>query len=395
MEKTIFISHRSTDKMVAELFLDFICALGIPREVIFCSSLPGNDVKEKISDEVKLALYESKVNIVILSNEYYQSAYCLNEAGIFWYKSDLVIPIALPEIQSEDMIGFLNNDYKLRVLESEDDLAYIYDAICKTLSLPLVDSSIFISEMKKLKSRYKSLLDHRVISDTDVDRSKIKNRIDVNCSTDDELIVIYYIIKQKIRKVTKADVLQWMVDEEIENVNVDNAFDLLSTVGDGKLRDNALELDIDVFRSYLAIEKEEYETIEHCYEKHKVLRANIFCNMWLNGRIDELCKLFFCYIVDEKEFVFCDRWMIDFQVESIKQWEKKNNLDAIISANYQSFLNFLITCKFVYESDWTEYGNPRQHSMYRSLKDLLSDCPTEYREELDRIKKEHLIDLPF
>ena len=39
---------------------------------------------------------------------YYQSAYCLNEAGILWYQDDVpVIPIALPEINSSNMYGFL------------------------------------------------------------------------------------------------------------------------------------------------------------------------------------------------------------------------------------------------------------------------------------------------
>ncbi len=59
------------------MLVDFFCGTGISRDAIFCSSLPGNDVNEKISDEVKKALKESAVNIAILSHDYYQSAYCL------------------------------------------------------------------------------------------------------------------------------------------------------------------------------------------------------------------------------------------------------------------------------------------------------------------------------
>lgn len=52
----VFISHRSTDKKVADMIADFFSATGISRDKIFCSSLPGNDINEKISTEVKLAL---------------------------------------------------------------------------------------------------------------------------------------------------------------------------------------------------------------------------------------------------------------------------------------------------------------------------------------------------
>ena len=110
-----FISHRSTDKAIADMLLDFFSGTGIPRQTVFCSSLPGNDINEKISGEVKTALKKSVVNIAILSTDYYQSAYCLNEAGILWYQDDVpVIPIALPEINSSNMYGFLSNEYKLR-----------------------------------------------------------------------------------------------------------------------------------------------------------------------------------------------------------------------------------------------------------------------------------------
>lgn len=98
MESKVFISHRSTDKEVAEMLLDFLAGTGIPKEQIFCFSLPGNDIGSRISAEVKDALKNSALNIAILSHDYYQSAYCLNEAGILWYVDIPVIAIAMPEI---------------------------------------------------------------------------------------------------------------------------------------------------------------------------------------------------------------------------------------------------------------------------------------------------------
>ena len=159
IQNTIFISHRSTDKMIADMLLDFFIGTGVPRNAVFCSSLPGNDIREKISGEVKAALHSSTVNIAILSKEYYESAYCLNEAGILWYLDEsTVIPIALPEITHDKMVGFLNDEYKTRSLSSEDDIAYIYDAIVERLHISQVKSAIFREEARKLKEKYESYL---------------------------------------------------------------------------------------------------------------------------------------------------------------------------------------------------------------------------------------------
>lgn len=105
--QTIFISHRTTDRAISDILLDFFIATGIPREKVFCSSLPGNDVRERISVEVKEALQNSCLNIAILSDDYYKSAYCLNEAGILWYENVPVIPVALPEINHENIYSIL------------------------------------------------------------------------------------------------------------------------------------------------------------------------------------------------------------------------------------------------------------------------------------------------
>ena len=137
VKNIIFISHRSTDKDIADILGDFFVGTGIPKEAVFCSSLPGNDINERISDEVKTALKNSAVNIAILSQDYYQSAYCLNEAGVLWYCDDVpVIPIALPEVNSNNMFGFLSNEYKLRRLDSDDDISYIYDTVSESVSAP-------------------------------------------------------------------------------------------------------------------------------------------------------------------------------------------------------------------------------------------------------------------
>ena len=189
----IFISHRQLDADVADMIKDFLTATGIPNEKIFCSSLPGNDVNERISPEVKEHLNKATINILILSRDYYESAYCLNEAGVAWYLDDaLAIPIGLPEISHEKMIGFLNSDYKLRRLDSNDDIAYLLEMAQERISESKnIKPRVIVRESQKLKDKYKKHLisrdgrrdDHEIVHDGDnydfgdIDDSKSDNPV--------------------------------------------------------------------------------------------------------------------------------------------------------------------------------------------------------------------------
>ena len=166
MKDMIFISHRSVDSAIADMIKDFLVNTGIPNKKIFCSSLPGNDVAEKIPPEVKANIQKAAINILILSRDYYCSAYCLNEAGIAWYLDDaIVLPIGLPEINKDNMIGFINSDYKLRRLDDDGDISYLYDQAQSMLGVENAPHSIITQETKKLKEKYHRYLKERETSD--------------------------------------------------------------------------------------------------------------------------------------------------------------------------------------------------------------------------------------
>ena len=166
MKNLVFISHSTIDKAIAEMLSDFLVIAGIPRESIKCSSLPGNDVKQQISLEVRAWIKHSAVNIAILSNDYYKSAYCLNEAGILWYLKDdtPVILIAMPEIKPESMVGFLNGDYILRRLDLDTDVSKIYETVRESLRKESAGCTVIIGEATKLKERYKAICDGRSLT---------------------------------------------------------------------------------------------------------------------------------------------------------------------------------------------------------------------------------------
>lgn len=389
----IFISHRSTDKAIADMLVDFFSGTGIPKEIIFCSSLPGNDINEKISGEVKTALKNSAINVAILSHDYYESAYCLNEAGIIWYEDVPVIPIALPEVNSSNMYGFLNNEYKLRRLDSDTDISYIYDTVNEALSAPHVKASVITYENNKLRVRYADYIKTRETPNptTAVLHSTTISEI----TTDDERIVLYYILRKNIRKVSKSTICEWLNKNEIYEVNVDNAFDLLSSFDGGTIVNDVLEFGIDTFRRYSANSSSILLSLKECVDRHIKLASDTFKTIWEANILDPTLGLFIAYIVDERMRLFGDRWMAEAQIENIKNWESKYELDSTLSNNYGSCLEFFVQNELVFESSWTSYGNPREYSLCPSLQDLLFNHAETYRPTLEKCKASHHFVFPF
>lgn len=70
-------------------------------------------------------------------------------------------------------------------------------------------------------------------------------------------------------------------------------------------------------------------------------------------------------------------------------------LDDTLSSNYGSCLAFFVQNDLLYESDWTSYGNPREYSLRPSLEELLFNNPEPYREELEKCKQAHMLEMPF
>lgn len=393
VKNIIFISHRSIDKDIADMIVDFFAGTGISKEMVFCSSLPGNDVNERISDEVKTALKNSAVNIAILSHDYYESAYCLNEAGILWYEDAPVILIALPEINFDNMYGFLNNEFKLRRLDCDTDISYIYDTVSEAVSAPHTKASIITRENNKLRTKYVEYLKTREISQAPPISSVTFSLSEI--TTDDERVVLYYIFQNNVRKVSKSTIADWLSKCEIYGVNLDNAFDLLASFEGGTVKNDTLELGLDAFRKYSASSASVLSDLKKCIDQHTKLAVETFKRIWDSNDLDSTMGLFIAYIVDERMRSFGDRWMAEGQVESIKQWESKNTLDSTLSSNYGSCLEFFVQNDLVYASSWTSYGNTREFSLCPSLQNYLFKCPIDVLEELTRVKESHYCDFPF
>lgn len=397
MNPIIFISHRTTDAKVADIIKDYLVATGIPNDYIFCSSLPGNDVNSVISREVKEKITNSAVNIAILSKNYYESAYCLNEAGIIWLQdpNTPAIVIGLPEINHTNMFGFLNGDFKLRRLDNVNDISAIYDTVRSAVGTTPVSFSVATAAGQKLSDRYAEYLKSRVEPTAPEVQLATSTKLMENITTDDERVVLYYILTKRIRRVKKSDICAWMAENEIYNINVENALDLLSSLGAGTYEQEILNLDVGVFRECTTHAEELIPVLTPIVEKYQMLSSKRFVELWNAGDFTDEDKLFVEYIVQNRTTTFGARWMEKEEIESIHQWELNNCLDVSVASTYSAHLNQFIENQFVYESDWTSYGNAREYTLCSSLKKLLLGADFPYAIELETVIDAHKTALPF
>lgn len=391
MSPIIFISHRTEDSRVADMLRDYLVATSIPNEYIFCSSLPGNNVKSVIPREVKEKIATSAVNIAILSRGYYESAYCINEAGIIWLHDPETpaIVVGLPEISQPDMIGFLDDNYILRRLDDINDISEIYDIIKNAVGAPQISLAVAMAAGQKLSERYREYLKNR-LEPTVSPVCPIANITQPeDITTDDERVVLYYILTKKVRCIRKSDVLSWMRESEIYNINVDNALDLLATLGDGSYKEQMLTMDVGIFRKYTANAESLVQTLTPIVEKYQDLSSKRFVAMWDAGAFTDEDKLFVAYIIQNRVVSFGTRWLKAEQVESIRQWELRNGVVGRVSRTYSTHLNHFIENQFIYESCWTDDGSPNKYTLYPSVTRLLFASDFPYTRELEVLLDTH------
>ncbi len=129
----VFISHSSKDEGFANKLSQLIELLGINHNNIFCSSIEGQGVKngKKIEEAVRNEIIEDKVLIFIISNNFMDSYYCLNELGAGWILADNRIQsknlfyFKLPNISFSEFKGFISGGDKCTECNEKSITAFI------------------------------------------------------------------------------------------------------------------------------------------------------------------------------------------------------------------------------------------------------------------------------
>lgn len=163
----VFISHSSQNKEIAEQLCAFLTRFGIGEEKIFCSSIIGQGVGngEKLNDAICKAIKKSKLLIYLLSNDFLNSSYCMEELGIGWYLESLkratCFYLILPDIDLSELKGFINskiNKFSFVDLEHKEDLGLFAIDVTKKLGIKTPAHQIVLNASKTFFSASEALL---------------------------------------------------------------------------------------------------------------------------------------------------------------------------------------------------------------------------------------------
>lgn len=139
----IFISHSSKDENFVVKLAQLFELLGVSRNNIFCSSIEGQGVKhgKKIEESVRNEIIENKVLIYIISKNFLDSNYCLNELGAGWILSDQrtqnknLFHIKLPDVSFDEIKGFIGGGDKCTEC-NEQSITTFVEELEEILKLP-------------------------------------------------------------------------------------------------------------------------------------------------------------------------------------------------------------------------------------------------------------------
>ena len=171
-------------------------------------------------------------------------------------------------------------------------LPSIGSTVSEAVSAPHTKASLITYENNKLRTRYAEYLKARELPPSGSDISITDTIAEI--TTDDERIVLYYILHENVRKVSKSTISSWLNKCEIRGVNVDNAFDLLSSFDNGAVNNDTLEFGIDTFRKYSANAAQILPPLKKCVDQHIELAVNIFKK---SGQMTRLILIYGCLLL--------------------------------------------------------------------------------------------------
>ena len=109
----VFISHSSKDQEYVQIIVELLRNIGLNKEQIFCSSIPGFgiDLNAPIVDTLRDQFSEYNLYVLFIhSNNYYDSIIALNEMGAAWALRTEYTSLLLPGFEYSQMRGVFGSD---------------------------------------------------------------------------------------------------------------------------------------------------------------------------------------------------------------------------------------------------------------------------------------------
>ncbi len=134
----LFISHASEDKRLVTEFTKLLeGGIGVPPSEIFCSSTKGQGIPpgKDFKSYIKETLGDSTLVLALVSDDFYQSPFCMCELGGAWFASKDFIPVIVPPVSYSNMKAVLAGMQALKI-ETNSGLDDLHYAITERLPVP-------------------------------------------------------------------------------------------------------------------------------------------------------------------------------------------------------------------------------------------------------------------
>ena len=135
--KNIFVSHAVADVPVVKAFVTLMEAgIGVSPKAIFCTSIKGQGIKPgaDFKSSIHKSLGSASTVVALISENFYNSPFCMCELGGVWLQSKDFIPILLPPVRFADMKAVLVGLQALRI-QSAEDLDELRDELAERLEI--------------------------------------------------------------------------------------------------------------------------------------------------------------------------------------------------------------------------------------------------------------------
>ncbi len=355
--KNVFISHSSANKEIAEQLSAYLTRIGVKEKNVFCSSIIGQGVAngEKLNGTIGKAIRNSKLIVFLLSHDFLNSSYCIEELGVGWYLNQhqkaSCFYLVLPDMELSDLNGFVNSKvdkFSFVDPEHKDELGLFALDVAKALQLKKPEHQIIVNANKTFFSAIeKHLVD--LVSRTENKKfeeeakqkeiSNLKNKIEQQA----ELIEKQGQEKQIEFEKTEKD------KRKIKYRTIEDLFFLLGmTSGISTKQFNSLKKQfwINMLNEYVELEKEfESSYLSVANVEMQILLANIYSHL---GCIEDAYKRMLRFIeLSKNNFYPCffDNIVLDetnFADEAIELL--KNKIQecpiGIVQDSYKETLEF-------------------------------------------------------
>jgi hypothetical protein len=135
-ESRLFVSYASPDTDLANAFINFLrLGCDLRERQVFSTARPGAlPPGIQFVEAIREALDTADMAVLLLTPSYYESRFCLAEAGATWVQNKAHIPVLVPPINYHDLEGVQLGEQAVKI-DSSSDLDDVRDSIRDVLGV--------------------------------------------------------------------------------------------------------------------------------------------------------------------------------------------------------------------------------------------------------------------